>query len=94
MNTPQAREREVGMMRAVFGKDYRSDSEDALADLSDPDNHVDKLSYVVSAVSHKLLPDGSAILVANAETANTEAPSLPSIWHTAPILHERNLPCL
>ena len=24
MNTPQAREREVGMMRAVFGKDYRS----------------------------------------------------------------------
>ncbi|AQR71027.1 hypothetical protein BZG29_23935 [Janthinobacterium sp. LM6] len=72
MNTPQAREREVGMMRAVFGKDYRNDSDDALADLSDPDNHVDKLSYVVSAVSHKLLPDGRAILVANAETANTE----------------------
>ena len=72
MNTPQAREREAGMMRAVFGKDYRDDSDDALADLSDPDNHVDKLSYVVSAVSHKLLPDGSAILVANAETANTE----------------------
>jgi hypothetical protein len=72
MNTPQAREREVGMMRAVFGKDYRSDSDDALADLPDPDNHVDKLSYVVSAVSHKLLPDGRAILVANAETANTE----------------------
>ncbi|OFJ49618.1 hypothetical protein BA896_012825 [Janthinobacterium lividum] len=76
MNTPQARkrasEREAGMMRAVFGKDYRSDSDDALADLSDPDNHVDKLSYVVSAVSHKLLPDGRAILVANAETANIE----------------------
>ncbi|MGK5065301.1 hypothetical protein [Janthinobacterium sp. LB3P112] len=72
MNTPQARKREAGMMRAVFGKDYRSDSDDALADLSDPDNHVDKLSYVVSAVSHKLLPDGRAILVANAETANTE----------------------
>ncbi|APA67060.1 hypothetical protein [Janthinobacterium sp. 1_2014MBL_MicDiv] len=72
MNTPQAREREAGMMRAVFGKDYRDDSDDALADLSDPDNHVDKLSYVVSAVSHKLLPDGTAILVANAETANTE----------------------
>jgi len=60
------------MMRAVFGKDYRSDSDDALADLSDPDNHIDKLSYVVSAVSHRLLPDGRAILVANAETANTE----------------------
>ncbi|MCX7295189.1 MULTISPECIES: hypothetical protein [unclassified Janthinobacterium] len=72
MNTPQARKREAGMMRAVFGDDYRSDSDDALADLSDPDNHVDKLSYVVSAVSHKLLPDGRAILVANAETANTE----------------------
>ena len=72
MNTPQAREREAGMMRAVFGKDYRDDSDDALADLPDPDNHVDKLSYVVSAVSHKLLPDGRAILVANAETANTE----------------------
>ncbi|MDN2708494.1 hypothetical protein O0880_03560 [Janthinobacterium sp. SUN118] len=72
MDTPQAREREAGMMRAVFGKDYRDDSDDALADLSDPDNHVDKLSYVVSAVSHKLLPDGTAILVANAETANTE----------------------
>ncbi|WP_219114572.1 hypothetical protein [Janthinobacterium sp. UMAB-56] len=72
MNTPQARELEAGLMRAVFGKDYRSDSDDALADLSDPDNHVDKLSYVVSAVSHKLLPDGRAILVANAETANTE----------------------
>lgn len=72
MNTPQAREREAGMMRAVFGKDYRSDSDDALADLSDPDNHIDKLSYVVSAVSHRLLPDGRAILVANAETANTE----------------------
>lgn len=72
MNTPRAREREAGMMRAVFGKDYRSDSDDALADLSDPDNHIDKLSYVVSAVSHRLLPDGRAILVANAETANTE----------------------
>lgn len=72
MNTPQAREREAGMMRAVFGKDYRGDSDDALADLSDPDNHIDKLSYVVSAVSHRLLPDGRAILVANAETANTE----------------------
>ena len=72
MNTPQARKREAGMMRAVFGKDYRGDSDDALADLPDPDNHVDKLSYVVSAVSHRLLPDGRAILVANAETANTE----------------------
>lgn len=92
MNTPQAREREVGMMRAVFGKDYRSDSDDALADLSDPDNHVDKLSYVVSAVSHKLLPDGRAILVANAETANTEgtaesahaSPGLLNVFFLAP----------
>lgn len=72
MNTPEAREREAGMMRAVFGKDYRDDSEDALADLPDPDKHIDKLSYVVSAVSHRMLPDGRAILVANAETANTE----------------------
>ena len=72
MDTPQAREREAGMMRAVFGKDYRDDSDDALADLPDPDKHIDKLSYVVSAVSHKLLPGGRAILVANAETANTE----------------------
>ena len=92
MNTPQAREREAGMMRAVFGKDYRSDSDDALADLSDPDNHVDKLSYVVSAVSHKLLPDGRAILVANAETANTEgtaesahaSPGLLNVFFLAP----------
>ncbi|PIF11679.1 hypothetical protein [Janthinobacterium sp. 13] len=92
MNTPQARELEVGMMRAVFGKDYRSDSDDALADLSDPDNHVDKLSYVVSAVSHKLLPDGRAILVANAETANTEgtaesahaSPGLLNVFFLAP----------
>ena len=72
MNTPQAREREAGMMRAVFGKEYRDDSDDALADLPDPDKHIDKLSYVVSAVSHRVLPDGRAILVANAETANTE----------------------
>ena len=72
MNTPEAREREAGMMRAVFGKEYRDDSDDALADLPDPDKHIDKLSYVVSAVSHKVLPDGRAILVANAETANTE----------------------
>ncbi|MCM2567392.1 MULTISPECIES: hypothetical protein [Janthinobacterium] len=92
MNTPQARELEVGMMRAVFGKDYRSDSDDALADLSDPDNHVDKLSYVVSAISHKLLPDGRAILVANAETANTEgtaesahaSPGLLNVFFLAP----------
>lgn len=92
MNTPQAREREAGMMRAIFGKDYRSDSDDALADLSDPDNHVDKLSYVVSAVSHKLLPDGRAILVANAETANTEgtaesahaSPGLLNVFFLAP----------
>ena len=72
MNTPEAREREAGMMRAVFGKEYRDDSDDALADLPDPDKHIDKLSYVVSAVSHKVLHDGRAILVANAETANTE----------------------
>ncbi|MDO8066709.1 MULTISPECIES: hypothetical protein [unclassified Janthinobacterium] len=92
MNTPQARELEVGMMRAVFGKDYRNDSDDALADLSDPDNHVDKLSYVVSAISHKLLPDGRAILVANAETANTEgtaesahaSPGLLNVFFLAP----------
>ncbi|WP_219136595.1 hypothetical protein [Janthinobacterium sp. UMAB-60] len=92
MNTPQAREREAGMMRAVFGKGYRSDSEDALADLPDPDNHVDSLSYVVSAISHKLLPDGRAILVANAETANTEgtaesahaSPGLLNVFFLAP----------
>lgn len=66
------REREVPMMRAVFGKDYRAESEDALADLTDPDNHREKLSYVVSAVGHKVLPDGRAILLANAETATTE----------------------
>ena len=65
MNTPEAREREAGMMRAVFGKEYRDDSDDALADLPDPDKHIDKLSYVVSAVSHKLLPDGRAILVSS-----------------------------
>ena len=92
MNTPQAREREAGMMRAVFGKDYRDDSDDALADLPDPDKHIDKLSYVVSAVSHKLLPDGRAILVANAETANTEgtaesahaSPGLLNVFFLAP----------
>lgn len=92
MNTPQARKREAGMMRAVFGKDYRGDSDDALADLPDPDNHVDKLSYVVSAVSHRLLPDGRAILVANAETANTEgtaesahaSPGLLNVFFLAP----------
>lgn len=66
------REREVPMMRAVFGKDYRAESEDALADLTDPENHTEKLSYVVSAVGHKVLPDGRVILLANAETANTE----------------------
>ncbi|MGK5033694.1 hypothetical protein [Janthinobacterium sp. LB3P118] len=92
VNTPQARKREAGMMHAVFGKDYRGDSDDALADLSDPDKHVDKLSYVVSAVSHKLLPDGRAILVANAETANTEgtaesahaSPGLLNVFFLAP----------
>ena len=66
------REREVPMMRAVFGKDYRAGSEDALADLTDPENRTEKLSYVVSAVGHKILPDGRVILLANAETANTE----------------------
>ena len=92
MNTPQAREREAGMMRAVFGKDYRDDSDDALADLPDPDKHIDKLSYVVSAVSHRVLPDGRAILVANAETANTEgtaesahaSPGLLNVFFLAP----------
>ena len=66
------REREVPMMRAVFGKDYRAGSEDALADLTDPENRTEKLSYVVSAVGHKILPDGRVILLVNAETANTE----------------------
>lgn len=66
------REKEVAMMRAVFGSDYRAGSEDALADLPDPDQHTEKLSYVVSAVGHKVLPDGRVILLANAETANTE----------------------
>lgn len=66
------RARETELMRAVFGKDYRADSEDALTELSDPDQHLDKLSYVVSAVASKLLGNGRAVLVANAETANTE----------------------
>lgn len=99
MKTPEARARdskqEAAMMLAIFGKNYRPDSEDALADLPDPDNkdkHDDKLSYVVSAVGHKLLPDGRAILVANAETANTEgtaesghsSPGLLNVFYLVP----------
>jgi len=66
------RAREAELMRAVFGKDYRADSDDALTELADPEQHADKLSYVVSAVASKLLGNGRAVLVANAETANTE----------------------
>lgn len=99
MKTPESRARDkkqqADMMRAIFGKHYRADSEDALADLRDPDSKdasADKLSYVVSAVSHKLLPDGRAILVANAETANTEgmaesshaSPGLLNVFYLAP----------
>lgn len=99
MKTPEARARdsklEAAMMLAIFGKNYRPDSDDALADLPDPDSKdakADKLSYVVSAVSHKLLPDGRAILVANAETANTEgsaesghsSPGLLNVFYLAP----------
>ena len=99
MKTPEARARdsklEATMMRAIFGKSYRADSDDALADLPDPDSkekNADKLSYVVSAVSHKLLPDGRAILVANAETANNEgtaesahaSPGLLNVFYLAP----------
>lgn len=99
MKTPEARARdsklEAAMMLAIFGKNYRPDSDDALADLPDPDSkdaRADKLSYVVSAVSHKLLPDGRAILVANAETANTEgsaesghsSPGLLNVFYLAP----------
>jgi len=99
MKTPEARARdsklEAAMMQAIFGKNYRPDSDDALADLADPDSkeaRADKLSYVVSAVSHKLLPDGRAILVANAETANTEgsaesghaSPGLLNMFYLAP----------
>ena len=99
MKTPEARARDskqaAAMMLAIFGKNYRPDSDDALADLPDPDSkdaRADKLSYVVSAVSHKLLPDGSAILVANAETANTEgtaesahaSPGLLNVFFLAP----------
>lgn len=99
MKTPEARARdsklEAAMMLAIFGKNYRPDSDDALADLTDPDSKdakADKLSYVVSAVSHKLLPDGRAILVANAETANTEgsaesghaSPGLLNVFYLAP----------
>jgi len=99
MKTPEARARDskqaAAMMLAIFGKNYRPDSDDALADLQDPDSKdakADKLSYVVSAVSHKLLPDGRAILVANAETANTEgsaesghsSPGLLNVFYLAP----------
>lgn len=99
MKTPEARARDskqaAAMMLAIFGKNYRPDSDDALADLPDPDSKdakADKLSYVVSAVSHKLLPDGRAILVANAETANTEgsaesghsSPGLLNVFYLAP----------
>jgi hypothetical protein len=99
MKTPEARARDskqaAAMMLAIFGKNYRPDSDDALADLPDPDSkdaRADKLSYVVSAVSHKLLPDGRAILVANAETANTEgsaesghsSPGLLNVFYLAP----------
>ncbi|WP_150127735.1 hypothetical protein [Janthinobacterium psychrotolerans] len=99
MRTPEARARdrklEAAMMLAIFGKHYRPGSEDALADLRDPDSKeakADKLSYVLSAVSHKLLPDGRAILVANAETANTEgqaesshaSPGLLNVFYLAP----------
>ncbi|WP_317202183.1 hypothetical protein [Janthinobacterium sp.] len=65
------------LMAAVFGKDYRPGHGDALTALPDSSDRKSIAPYVVTAVAQRVLADGTAVLVANAENAddNGEAES-------------------
>jgi hypothetical protein len=57
-------------MIAVFGKAYRSASNDAVVELPNPDNRNAVGSYVISPVATTVLPTGETVLIANAEDAD------------------------
>lgn len=72
----------ASLMAAVFGKNYRAASNDALADLPDPDDRKTINSYVLSPVAATVLANGETILVANAEVAGDDG--RPTSGHASP----------
>jgi hypothetical protein len=58
------------LLKAVFGKQYRAGTGDALATLPDPDDRKASGKYVVTAVANTVLKTGETVLVVNAEAAN------------------------
>lgn len=59
-----------GLMLAVFAKQFRPGTYDALAELPDPENRQHMSTYVVTALTSSALPNGDTVLVANAALAD------------------------
>ncbi|MES3025408.1 MAG: hypothetical protein V4857_27850 [Pseudomonadota bacterium] len=70
------------LMVALFGRQYRSASGDALAELADSDDRALRSMYVITPVAHTTLPDGSTVLVANAELPDDQGKASSS--HASP----------
>ena len=60
------------LMKAVFGSQYRGDSLDALATLTDYEDRSKRAQFVVRAVANTVLATGETVLVAEANDAEAD----------------------
>ncbi|CDG81680.1 hypothetical protein [Janthinobacterium agaricidamnosum] len=73
---PLASEIDEGvLMVAIFGKNYRPASKDALTTWNNPDKHNKRGRYLLQAIAHTVLPDGVTVLVVNAQPAGADGQS-------------------
>jgi hypothetical protein len=72
------------LMRAIFTENYRPATQDALAELTDPENRDEMDTYVVTPVAMKYTSatEDDAVLIANAEPADSDGHPISS--HAAP----------
>jgi hypothetical protein len=63
---------QASLMDAVFGPQFRAGSGDALVELPDHADRKNRSQYVVTPSAYTILPDGNAVLVANAEAAGPD----------------------
>ncbi len=81
--TPTAEQQlRAELMAAVFGKQYRAASGDALTELPWVEDRGTLYWMVVTPVAHAVQPDGSTVLVANAQMADDKGEGM--VGHSSP----------
>lgn len=67
---------DASLMKAVFGKKYRSKLKNAFASLPDKEHPGTTNRYLLTAYGHTVLPTGEVILVVNGEDADENGQSM------------------